>query len=369
VRRLLLLTLAACGGSPPPPQTPTELPPVAKSTCSDASVLLRVERTDDDVGRREQEVIAQDCETAKWSPSLLDCIAGSAHPSNCLAQLSPEQHALFDREVGAWRSMHGVEEQAPSAGPTVAPDCATGVGDVAQYAPPLDETGADLVFATAVRREAVVDQCETMGWVDDVRMCLAGGGSSMPACLAQLPADEARALEGRLGQVDALLRHTFAMRGGGAAAYDCAHVVTIHYGDGPWAKRVPLVTGEARTKLIANSRAAMTKACGGWSDAVRACVVATDDDLCFAGAIDWPFPAIGLFAPTGISECDDYERAVITASACPKLPDDARRQLLATYGQSTRAWQAATSSDLGDVRDACKQGAAALKSGLAHLCR
>jgi hypothetical protein len=117
----------------------------------------------------------------------------------------------------------------------------------------------------------------------------------------------------------------------------------------------------------------MAKACGddSWSTDLRACLVANGGGVCFAAAgvvgEMWGYPAIGVFAPTGIAACDAYAREASGLMACGRLSPSAKQSLARNIQQSLErlAAQHARGGPLN--ADECESGRDAIREMESNL--
>ncbi len=165
---------------------------------------------------------------------------------------------------------------------------------------------------------------------------------------------------------DALVADLAAVRAR-PGAITCDRVVDAHYRDAAWHGKLDRLPPDERRTLIAGSRAAMAKACtaDSWSADLRACLVADGGDVCFAAAgapgAMWGYPAIGVFAPTGIAACDAYAREASGLIACAKLPPAAKQSLARTIQQTLERLAAQHASGRPINADECEAGRDAIR--------
>jgi hypothetical protein len=376
---LALVGLVACS-SPPEPQRPPVAPPAPKPiaakpapvSCGDAGVLLRGKVDDDKLAGPEKEAaIARACLRGKWSEEVLTCIGSAREPKSCLGA---DQNAGYLKQLAAWNNLFPDEEVAEldrrhtDEDPGDPVDCITATASSANLTPKLTQTGADLNFAMAIRADAVELACED--WSNAVRTCFADAvAATIDSCRNALEPDQKKVLADKIADSDALLAKIAALVFKPAAA-DCAKVVAVHYSDAEWRARGPTTTPKMaglRRKMIADSRAAMRKACATekWSGYLRACVVAGARDKCFLAASEsmarWSFPAAGVIVKTKIPECDAYGATLAKLASCDKMPKRSIEALQGTFAQQAAGYATGTAAERAAAAPHCKQANEAIR--------
>jgi hypothetical protein len=367
-RVVLAVALAACG-SKPPPQPPVighEVPKTPPATCNDVGVILRgrVDTGGDDAARAREAVIANACEIDKWSAQVIDCIAGEKKPDACLGKLSEKQTAAYSEKLAAWSDQYGGRDyggemvnDGMDAPPPI--DCIDAVGAADLYTPLPKLDPSDELWDRSLRKRALETLCEDDAWDDTVRECLGPTPDiDNSACLQSLPVDARNRVSAKLGEIDAQVAKVVDAR---KKKPDCKKVVAVHYADAQWKGKADQIKGKDRTKVIAESRALMAKACTSekWDDTTRACMVATDGSSCFATnrtAYDkWGYPASGVMVATGIPECDEWGAEVQKLVACDKFPQSAKDAIQQSYTQVTQSFAKASKEDRVAAATTCKQ--------------
>ena len=363
----LAVVLAACGSKPPPvpPIIGHEVPKTAPATCSDIGVILRGPvNGGDDAGRAREAVIANACEIDKWSTQVLDCVASERKPDACLDKLSEKQRDGYTAKLAVWSEQYGGNGYGGSEygndGMDAPPEisCYDAAGAAELYTPLPKVDAGDEVWDRTLRKHAIEDLCETDAWDESVRTCLGPTPDiDNSACLQELPVDQRNRVSAKLGEIDALVGKVVDAR---KKKPDCKKVVAAHYADAQWKGKADHVKGKDRTKMIAESRAAMTKACTAekWSDTTRACLVVTDGESCFATAgvthNKWGFPATGVMVSTGIPECDQWGQEVQKLAACDKFPPESRDAILEAYETASKSFASAGKDERATIASTCK---------------
>ncbi|HWO21988.1 MAG TPA: hypothetical protein VNO30_24670 [Kofleriaceae bacterium] len=375
---VLLLLAAGCTrpapvAAPAAPPAPAPAPAPAAVTCGDAGVLLR--GTVDDqrqAGPAKEAAIARTCKYEQWSAELLQCVGGEVDAKACLDKLTPEQRTAYDQELTWWNERFpdetletSLEEFAESAMDTYV-DCGDALPSAAGFAPAVTLTGADRDYLLELRKDALVALCED--WDTSKRSCFrdvvimgaVGNTSAIDACRAQLDPPEAKAVVDKLAELDKIGAKVAAVKRN-AASYDCRQVVAAHYADAQWKGKLDAVKGAERAKVIAESRARMTKACTDdkWAPNLRACIVAGGADACFAtaavSASPWGFPAVGVFVKIGIPECDAYAQTMKAVDACGAIPQAQRDALKRSWSYLSATWASVTPDRRAATAQSCKQ--------------
>jgi hypothetical protein len=380
-RVALMFVIAACGGkTPPAPQTiGHQVASVAPTTCSDVGVILRG-RVDggEDAGRAREAAIANACELGKWSPAVVECVASNRKPEGCLSELDLKQRTSYDEKLAEWTAQYGGSEYGGDdyggdlvndGAPAVA--CADAVAAPILYPPAPKLGAADGEWDRARRQNALAQLCETDAWEDEVRNCLAPDrGVQDQTCVAQMPAEARDHITAKLAEVDALAGKLEAAR---KKKPDCKKATAAHYSDARWKGKLAQVKGKDRTRMIAESRDRMSKACAveKWDDTACACLFSGGGDDCFvAGAmpgIRWGFPAMGVVVTTGIPECDAWGAEVAKIVACDKFPQSARDAVQQAYEQATLMWIGTPKDQLASVAANCQQITDAVKQARASV--
>jgi len=359
--RWWLLVLAACGAKPAPHavighRATTPVPP----SCADVGVILRgpIEHGDNpaDAGRAREAAIANACEADHWSAQVIACVASKPAASECLDQLAPEQHASYDEKLQAWSEQYGGEAYGGETGDDAPPEIAC-ADAVAGLSAPDD-------WAGAMRKHALVEQCDRDDWRQEVRSCLQDQAKT--SCLDQLDTDERDRITAKLAELDRV-NDKLAAAKKQPKQITCDKIVAGYYGDARWKDKVDWVKGKDRTKMIAESRDRMKKACAAdkWSDTLRACLSAGGEDACFAAAgapaHAWSFPARGVLVSTGVPDCDAWGQAVMKLASCDKLPQASRDALQQAYEQLQQTWAVMPPDQRATLAEACKQATEAVR--------
>lgn len=375
--RLLLLVVAgtagACGSTPPPKvvaQKPEPAkPPVA--TCNDVGVILRgeVDSGDADAGRDKERTIERSCTEDKWPQSIIDCIASTPKPRECVDKLDETKLAAFEKRLDAWIAEHGDSQDYVAAAPSIVA-CADVTVDVREYAPPIGATADERTWHLDARREFLAEECEH-GWSEPLKECLLIAGpnrTSIAECLADdLDAGERDEISKHLTELDRIATKLAATKQK-PASFSCAKVVAHHYADALWKQKLDGFKPAERTRMIKDSRTLMTKACTAekWDATKRACVVAGGEQSCF-NAFDrarWGLPAIGTVTSVGIPECDDYSATVMKFTKCDKLSPQARESILRSQQQLLAQIARLPASERAKMGESCKAGMDAVTSTL-----
>lgn len=364
----LAFVVAACG-SKPPPQQPVighEVPKTAPATCNDVGVILRG-RVDggEDAGRAREAAIANACEMDHWSNQVIDCVASERKPDSCLGKLNDKQNASYNDKLSAWSEQYGGSgyggaeygNDGMDAPPEIACVDAVGAADLYVPVPKLDVP--DELWDRAQRKHALETLCEDDAWDETVRTCLGPTPDiDNSACLQGLPVDARNHITAKLGEIDAEVAKVIDAR---KKKPDCKKVVAAHYADAQWKGKADQVKGKDRTKMIAESRTVMTKACTTekWDDTTRACLIATDGESCFLASGSsynkWGYPAAGVFLATGIPECDQWGAEVQKLMACDKFPQSTKDAILQSYGQAVQSFAKVGKDERAGVASTCKQ--------------
>ncbi len=377
-RLALFALLVACGSKPPlaPPAIAHHAPAPAAATCGDVGVILRgaIENTDDraQAGRAREAAIANACELDRWPKDVIDCVATKPKPSACLAKLSDEQRASYDDKLAAWGdkwggSTYGGDDYGGVAGGVDAPDveCSEAVKNAGGFPPAVKLAGDDVTWDGAMRKHALERLCETDLWPNTARECMSTiQPDGVDACMAGIDGEARARITARLGEVDAVAGKLADVRKQ-PRKITCDKVVGAHYADARWKDKLDWVKGKDRTKMIAESRDRMKKACVAdkWTETLRACITVGGGEDCFAaGSVSaWGFPAPGVAIATGIPECDAWGQAVTKLATCDKIPQTTRDALMEAYAQLAQQTAQMPKEALADMGAACKQATDAVK--------
>jgi hypothetical protein len=245
--------------------------------------------------------------------------------------------------------------------------CEDAIGDPARYPPVLSPDAPERAWLVRVRQRLLVHECGH-GWSAELKGCLAGAQTSgdVARCLdEQLATDERTELTDELIALEQLAARMVAAHEH-PASLDCQRVVATHYGDARWEGKLASYSAAQRKKLIADSRARMTKACTDetWSSTLRACIVAGGEHTCFESfgmALSWGYPAAGVVDTTGIAECDAYGKTIERIVACDALPAATRDALRAMYAKTKAAMAGATTADRAKLATSCEAGRATIE--------
>jgi hypothetical protein len=202
-----------------------------------------------------------------------------------------------------------------------------------------------------MRRHAVLAQCDN--WSTKLRACVAKDG----------PAKCAVDLARPLAQIDVIMRKVDGVKA------TCADAVKAHYADTSWTGKVPAMKPRELKRVMADSRARMTKACTDdkWSEPVRACIVVHGGDACFVGIGAWGFPALGIAIKTGIADCDSYSDTLYALLTCTAIPHQAVEQMLTSYQQTVPAFANMTAAQKAAAANACKASDSAIRQSATSL--
>ena len=383
MRVAFALVFLACSSPPLPQRSPAPIAAVARPvatkpapvTCGEAGVILRGKVGDDKIAAPEKEAtIARACLRGKWPAEVLACVGSSRQPKTCLDQLTADQRSGYLKLLAGWNDLFPDEEVAeldrrvPVEEEHDPVDCIKASAPSQHLTPRLAQTGTDLTFAIAIRADAVEMACDD--WSNAIRSCFADAvPSTIDSCRKALQPDQAKLLTDKLAESDALLAKiaTLAKKAGAA---DCTKVVAAHYSDAQWRARGPVWSPKAaalRRKMVADSRAAMKKACGTekWSAYLRACLVAGGFDECFLAAsystTRWTFPAAGVFVKTGIAECDAYATSLQKLGTCDKMPAGSVESLQHTFARQAFGYAMGSAAERTAAAPLCKQANEAMR--------
>lgn len=372
---VLLLLAAGCtkpapvAPAPPPAVAPAPAPKPAQVTCADAGVLLRGTVDDQQqAGPAKEAVIARTCKHEKWSAEVLGCVGDSPAARPCLARLTPEQRTAYDDALMSWNEAYPDEmlEEVYDGSDDIMDsyiDCGDAIQDVTGFSPAVALTGDARDFILELRKEALLALCED--WSFDARACFrdlasegrAGNAAAVDACRAGLETTQGQEVTDKLAELDKLGAKVAALKKN-AASHDCRKVVAAHYADAAWKGKIDAVKGAQRAKAIAESRQRMTKACTDdkWPPNMRACIVAGGGDACFTtvSSSAWSFPAIGVFVPSGIPECDAYATTMKAVEACTALPQSQRDAIKRTWSYLNVSWASTPLERRASTATSCK---------------
>ncbi len=374
---VLLLLVAGCtkpapvAPAAPAAPAPAPAPKPAAVTCADAGVLLR--GTVDDqkqAGPAKEAAIARTCRAEKWPAEVLGCVGDKPLARPCLDKLTPPQRTAYDEALVAWNEAFPDEmlEEAYEGGDDIGMDsyidCSDAIQDASGFSPAVTLTGDSRDYVLELRKEALLVLCEE--WENDRRTCFrdlvnegrAGNTAAVDACRAQLDPAHAKEVTDKLAELDKLGAKVDTLKKT-AASHDCKKVVATHYADAAWKGKIDAVKGRERTKAITESRAKMTKACTDdkWPPNMRACLVAGGGDTCFTSvsASSWGFPALGVYVPSGIPECDAYARTMKAVDACTAMPQSQRDAIKRSWSYLSATWANTPPDRRAATATSCKQ--------------
>ncbi len=276
------------------------VPAPAKPTCQDVGVILRGPVDNEAKGPELERAIATTCAQGRWATQVVDCVASTPDPDHCLGALSTEQQQAYQLARGDSGPVTANADVPPPPPPV---ECADAFNDVALLAPGIVVApGPDRDWAIALRAIAVVDSCQhtpaDAGWSPAARACFAAARDpdALATCRGVLDSAQAQALGQELTANDALVAKVIAeLRK--ETPVTCRGVASHYYADAAWVGRLGGLSAAQRTKAIADSRAAMTKACTAeaWNELERACLFVGGGSRCFTAAgsssARWGFPA------------------------------------------------------------------------------
>jgi hypothetical protein len=386
MRRFAVVLLAvACGGkSQPRPVIGHHVEGPLAPTCADVGVILRgpVERNDNsaEAGHAREAAIANACEIDAWPAPVIACIASKPKPSKCLDELTEQQRGAYNEKLQAWAEQYGGDAYGgEDYGGADVPDepevaCTDAIAKPGVYGPPFTASGDDQAWDQAMRKHALGALCEVDNWEQDARRCLQSAVDAPAAtdCFAFLPAESRDHVSAKLAEVDGVAGKLAAARKQ-PKQLTCDKIVAGYYADARWKAKVDWVKGKDRTKMIAESRDRMKKACTAdkWSDTLRACVSVGGGDGCFvAGGGDaraWGFPASGVVISTGVPACDEWGKEVTKLASCDKLPQTSRDALRQAYDQLQQSWATMPIDQRAGLAEACKAATDAVHQ-LGSMC-
>jgi len=363
MRSWVLLVLAACGSKQPTPPVVAQQPPAPAplvASCADAGVILRgpVSSGDEQAGHAREQAIEKSCRDDKWSQAVIDCIAGTTKPQDCLEQLGEDARGKYDERLQAWDESYGGDAYGADGTYHMQPavvDCSDILDDVSNYAPVLDGKAAERAWQVKVRKAWLGEVCEH-DWPDELKSCINGAMNervAIEACIEEHQgADKRDELTRQLADFGELAKKMDAAKKK-PTSIGCKQVVAAHYADAKWKGKLDGYKAAERKKMIAESRTVMTKACtaDSWDDTIRACLVSGGSDACFddANKRKWGYPATGAVTSVGVTECDAYSTKVLTFASCTKVAQLTRdsivrsqQQMLAEIARMPQAERAKT---------------------------
>jgi hypothetical protein len=374
---VVLLLLAGCTkpapvAAPAAPVQPAAPPPApAAVTCGDAGVLLRGNVDDQrQAGPAKEAAIARTCRFGQWAAEVLACVGERPAAKPCLDKLTSAQRTAYDQSLATWNEAFPDEtleepfEGIDESGLGFYIDCSDAIQDASGFAPAVKLTGDDRDYALALRKGALLALCED--WEMERRGCFrdlamsgtASNTTAVDACRAQLEPAQSRAVTDKLTELDKLAAKITALKKS-VASHDCKKVAATHYADAEWKGKLDAVKGAERAKMIADSRARMTKVCTDdkWAPSMRACIVAGGGDECFTSVASagWGFPALGVFVKTGLAECDAYAESVKAADACSALSAAQRESFKRMWSYLITSAASAPADRRAAIAQICKQ--------------
>jgi hypothetical protein len=377
VRCWLVIVACACGNKQTaPPPLANKPPPAApaKVTCNEVGVILRGEISSDDegAGRAREQMIEKACREDKWSQTLIDCVASTPHPQNCLDKLDENQLTAFEERLQKWNEEYDeIDATAYNLQPQTA-SCADLLVDVSHYPPALDDKAVERAWQLKARVDFLVEECEH-SWSERMKNCIEGAAderAEIEACLAgEVDPDARDELTKALTDIAGLATKIAAAKKK-PASITCKQVVIKHYGDALWKQKLDGYNGNERKKMISASRDVMTKACtaDNWSDTTRACLVLRGGDVCFdaANKRKWGYPATGAVTTVGIAECDEYAAAVAKLTACNMLPQASRDSIVRSQQQMLAEIARVPAAERAKMGSSCKAGMDAIAMSLSN---
>jgi hypothetical protein len=211
-------------------------------------------------------------------------------------------------------------------------------------------------------RDAVVAACKAQKWTDAVAQCFSyvgiegDPGKPIATCLAMLRPEDAKSLEADIAKLNA--RADAIMK----APPSCNNVAASYYSDARWKDvAMPRIAANQRAAAITASRDLMKQACKDWSPIFAQCVMdaKTEDETnyCFDHVDSWSnyrwtYPASGIAIPTGVAECDAWNK-LVKKKGCTVEGNSALIQL---QGERARLFALPRGhADEQTHRDNCKQ--------------
>jgi hypothetical protein len=369
---MLLSVLAlGCGGSSPAPAPiakPVSPPSPAPApvTCDDAAVILTPDGGDAEV---RTEALTDACKDGGWSREILTCIGSSHQPSECVEGLP--DYADLAQLMNVGNDVEEVDDAATAAAPL---ECEQVISTVWWYPPQLDDHAPERRWDLDVRRRTIVEACEHAAWSEEVKRCFQTATDENrpgPTCLDKLDQRERDELAKKVADIDTLAAAIENVKKK-PGAISCKKVVAAHYADAKWRSKLDGFKPAERKKMIAESRAKMTKACTDtvWSDTLRGCVVAGGGETCFQTAgmgLAWGYPAAGVAVALGIPACDEYALQIAKVVACDKLPQTSRDALKTSADELFAQVLARPKAERDGFAASCKAGTEAIVQALASL--
>ncbi len=341
-----LIVATACGSSPAPQPAVTVPPkPPAEPTCAEVGVILRGEVTADDetAGPAREHEIQAACETDRWAPDVIRCVASTAHAEDCLVRLSDTQHTSYTARLQTWSAKYGVPLVDTTPDPGLS--CEDGLHNSDAIRPLLDDSSPERIWQSDIRHRELVATCLKNGWNPKTRECLAIATTpdTADACLkAELDPAALDALYKHYDEVAATAKSIAALKTT-PAKIDCKHVADAHYVDAKW-------HGKGKPEERKQSRTALVSACTAeqWDEFRRACMILGARSCSFID-LRWEYPALS-------TACGEYAAAIQRVGACDALPKTTREALKEAFEGARLGWSNQTSS----VENACRAGANAV---------
>jgi hypothetical protein len=157
----------------------------AAPTCAEIGVILRgdVHVDDTKAGPAREQAIAAACEGDRWAQDVIRCAAQEPHPAACLDRLTAAQRKSYDARLRGWADQF---DPAPVAADDAGLTCAEALHNADFVRPPLDDTSPERASQSQQRHRHLISQCESHGWSDVARACLAIAATTdaLDACLA-----------------------------------------------------------------------------------------------------------------------------------------------------------------------------------------
>jgi len=356
-----------CGSKAPPADQTIghHAAPVAAATCADVGVILRgTVDAGEDAGRAREAVIANACTNDKWDAAVITCVASEKKPQPCIAKLSQKQRVSYTDKLEAWQSQYGGSDYGGMINdgaddpppPEIACDEVLAATD--KWTPVSGAKGHDAELAKSMRTSALNGLCDSDGWDQEVLECIQQAADPT-TCVTD--ATQRAHVTTKLADIDTLVGK---LDGARKKKPDCKKAVAAHYADTTWKGKLDHIKGKDRTKMIADSRTSMTKACTSekWDDTTRACLTVGGGNDCFLPATKrWGFPAQGVIVATGIPECDAWGAEVQKLVVCDKLPHETRDAVQQAYEQANQMWVNVAQDQRSAMADACKSVTDAVK--------
>jgi hypothetical protein len=375
VRRWLVLVVAACGNKPPPPKVIANTPPAPPmvATCGDAGIILRGEVSSDDegAGRAREQAIEQACREDKWTQSMIDCIASTPHPHDCLDKLGDKKRTAFEERLQKWAEQYGDDSTAGNYNMQLhTVSCRDLLVDITHYPPPLDPKAVERDWQRKARTDFLSEACEHT-WSERMKDCVEGAlgePAELERCFAaELDPDARDEATKTLGDIESLATKIAAAKKK-PASITCKQVVAKHYADALWKQKLDGYKPAERKQMIGASRTVMATTCSAdkWDDTMRACIVLRGGDVCFddRNKRKWGYPATGAVTTVGIAECDEYAAAVAKLTACNMLAQSARDSIVRSQQQMLAEIARVPADERAKMGSACKAGMDAIAMSL-----